>query len=109
MAAIWSSVSTHGCIQARPGPDWKQLTFFSNVSDIIYLLGLLNASGVGVLELGMFVVTPKTMPVMFAGGVLWAPGLLSWGVLYLSGNIIWLVRALPCGKEFVKTSWSKMS
>ncbi len=67
MAAIRSFVSTHGCIRARPGPDWKQLTFFSNVSDIVYLLGLLNASGVGVLELGMFVVTPKTMPVMFAG------------------------------------------
>ncbi len=83
MATIWSSVSTHGCIRARPGPDWKQPTFFSNVSDIVYLLGLLNASGVGVLELGMFVVTPETMLVIFAGEGVVGAGVVVMGCVVL--------------------------
>ena len=73
MSANQASLSSYGCIRARPGSGFHSFTFFSNVSDIVFPLCLSSAS-----EECLFVVSQRkpleesvaeeSVVVGFAGG-----------------------------------------
>ena len=65
----------------------------------MYLLHLSNASGGGSLELGLFAVVSKKLPVMFAGeGIVGAAGVgvgrvaLERNLFLVDGGVAWLKR-----------------
>jgi hypothetical protein len=68
MSANQASLSSYGCIRARPGPGFHSFTFSSNASNIVSPSCLLSASKeVGLVE-HLFVVFQKRLLEEFVAG-----------------------------------------